>query len=68
MPALNMDSWVWKIALVLGLIGAREFVRVFTPRDDSALRLSWTGLTDWEIAIRPRVLSGEGGSRNGVCG
>jgi len=29
-----MDSWVWKIALVLGLIGAREFVRLFTPHEN----------------------------------
>ncbi len=34
MPALNMDSWVWKIALVLGLIGARDFVRLFSPREE----------------------------------
>jgi signal peptidase I len=30
-----MDSWPWKIALVLAIVGVREFVRMLTPRDGS---------------------------------
>ena len=28
-----MDSWPWKIALVLAIIGVREFVRLLSPKD-----------------------------------
>lgn len=30
---LHMDSWPWKIALVLAIIGVREFVRLLSPKD-----------------------------------
>ena len=29
----NMDSWAWKIALILAIIGVREFVRLLSPKD-----------------------------------
>src|SRR5690606_31511066 len=29
----HMDSWPWKIALVLAIIGVREFVRLLSPKD-----------------------------------
>jgi signal peptidase I len=31
--SLNMDSWPWKIALILAIIGVREFVRLLSPKD-----------------------------------
>lgn len=30
---LHMDSWPWKIALVLAIVGVREFVRMLSPKD-----------------------------------
>jgi len=30
-----MDSWPWKIALVLAIVGVREFVRMLSPKDKS---------------------------------
>ena len=29
----NMDSWAWKIALILAIVGVREFVRLLSPKD-----------------------------------
>jgi signal peptidase I len=29
----NMDSWTWKIALILAIVGVREFVRLLSPKD-----------------------------------
>lgn len=29
----NMDSWTWKIALILAIISVREFVRLLSPKD-----------------------------------
>jgi signal peptidase I len=31
-----MDSWPWKIALVLAIVGVREFVRQLTPKNGGA--------------------------------
>jgi signal peptidase I len=28
-----MDSWPWKIALILAIVGVREFVRLLSPKD-----------------------------------
>jgi signal peptidase I len=33
--ALHMDSWVWKIALVVALIAGREWVRYSSPKEDN---------------------------------
>jgi len=33
MSNLHIDSWPWKIALVLAIVGAREFVRLVSPKD-----------------------------------
>ena len=30
-----MDSWPWKIALVLAIVGVREFVRMLSPKDNA---------------------------------
>jgi len=32
---LHIDSWVWKICIVLALVGMREFVRLLGPREVS---------------------------------
>ncbi len=31
--SFSMDSWLWKIALVVAIIGVREFVRLLSPKD-----------------------------------
>jgi len=36
--SLHIDSWPWKIALVLALIGMREFVRLLSPQEADGRR------------------------------
>ena len=33
MSSLHIDSWPWKVALVLAIVGAREFVRLVSPKE-----------------------------------
>lgn len=34
----NIDSWPWKIAVVLALLGMREFVRLLSPKENGGER------------------------------
>src|SRR5690606_8675171 len=31
--SFSMDSWLWKIALVVAIVGVRAFVRLLSPKD-----------------------------------
>jgi signal peptidase I len=31
--SFSMDSWLWKIALIVAIVGVREFVRLLSPKD-----------------------------------
>src|SRR4028119_2454444 len=31
--SFSFESWPWKIAIVLGILGAREFVRLVAPKE-----------------------------------
>ena len=44
MTEFNIDSWPWKCAIILALLGMREFVRLLSPRDapvESAETSKW---------------------------
>lgn len=47
--SFHIDSWPWKIALLLAIIGVREFVRLVSPKDLAAKNGEVTDNTKWLI-------------------
>jgi hypothetical protein len=36
MQFMNIDSWPWKIAVVVALVAMRQFIKIFSPKENDA--------------------------------